>query len=78
MRAGAERTLERPGPTDDLGLGRDGIAALQALLLARGRDIGAADGIQGARTREAIRAEQRRLGLPEDGRASERMLRALQ
>ena len=76
--AGAERTLERPWPTDDPGLGRDGIAELQALLLARGHDIGVADGILGARTREAIRVEQRRLGLPEDGRAGERVLRALQ
>lgn len=76
--AGAARTLERSWPTDDPGLGRDGIAELQARLLARGHDLGAADGILGARTREAIRAEQRRLGLPEDGRAGERVLRALQ
>jgi hypothetical protein len=76
--AGAERTLDRPWPTDDPGLGRDGIAELQTHLLARGHDIGPADGILGARTREAIRAEQRRLGLPEDGRAGERVLRALQ
>jgi lytic murein transglycosylase len=75
--AGAERTLARPWPTDDPGLGRDEIKTLQELLLARGHDIGAADGIPGARTREAIRAEQRRLGLPEDGRAGERVLRAL-
>jgi lytic murein transglycosylase len=75
--AGAERTLERPWPTDDTGLGRDEIKGLQEILLARGHDIGAADGIPGARTREAVRAEQRRLGLPEDGRAAERILRAL-
>jgi lytic murein transglycosylase len=75
--AGAERTLERPWPTDDPGLDRDGTRVLQELLLARGHDIGEADGIPGPRTREAIRAEQRRLGLPEDARAGERMLRAL-
>jgi lytic murein transglycosylase len=76
--AGAERTLERPWPTDDPGLGRDEIRALQELLLARGHDIGAADGIPGSRTREAVRAEQRRLGLPEDGRPGTRILQALQ
>jgi lytic murein transglycosylase len=75
--AGAERTTERAWPTDDPGLGRDGIRRLQELLLARGHDIGAADGIPGPRTREAVRAEQRRLGLPEDGRTGERVLRAL-
>ena len=76
--AGAERTLVRPWPTDDPGLDRDGIRQLQELLLARGHDIGTADGIPGARTREAVRVEQRRLGLPEDGRTGERMLKALQ
>ncbi len=75
--AGGERTLERPWPTDDPGLGRDGIRQVQELLLARGYDIGVADGIPGGRTREAVRAEQRRLGLPEDGRTGERILRAL-
>ncbi|MCX7893193.1 MAG: lytic murein transglycosylase [Burkholderiales bacterium] len=75
--AGAERTLAQPWPTDDPGLDRDGIRRLQELLLARGHDIGAADGIPGARTREAVRAEQRRLGIPEDGRTGERILRAL-
>jgi lytic murein transglycosylase len=75
--AGAERTVERPWPTDDPGLGRDDIRRLQELLLERGHDIGAADGIPGPRTREAVRAEQRRLGLPEDGRTGERVLRAL-
>lgn len=75
--AGAERTVERAWPTDDPGLGRDDILRLQELLLARGHDIGTADGIPGPRTREAVRAEQRRLGLPEDGRTGERVLRAL-
>lgn len=74
---GAERTLVQPWPTDDPGLGRDGIRELQALLVARGHDIGAPDGIPGPRTRDAVRAEQRRLGLPEDGRTAERILAAL-
>jgi lytic murein transglycosylase len=75
--AGADRTLVRAWPTDDPGLDRDGIRHLQELLIARGHDIGVADGIPGSRTREAVRAEQRRLGLPEDGRTGERMLRTL-
>ena len=51
---------------------------LQSQLLARGHDIGAADGIIGTNTRRAIQAEQRRLGLvPQDGRAGQRILRAL-
>jgi lytic murein transglycosylase len=75
--AGAEQTLTRAWPTDDPGLGRDGIHELQERLLARGYEIGAPDGIPGSRTREAVRAEQRRLGWPEDGRTGEKLLRAL-
>lgn len=75
--AGAPRAPERPWPTDDPGLGREGIREIQALLTARGHDIGDADGIPGPRTREAVRAEQRRLGLPEDGRTGERIRQAL-
>jgi len=74
---GTEQTLAGAWPTDDPGLGRDGIRALQEALLARGHDIGTADGIPGLRTREAIRAEQQRLEWTEDGRASERILAAL-
>jgi lytic murein transglycosylase len=74
---GAEQTLAGEWPTDDPGLGRDGIRALQERLLARGHDIGNADGIPGLRTRDAIRAEQQRLGWAEDGRSSERVLAAL-
>jgi lytic murein transglycosylase len=74
---GAERAPVQPWPTDDPGLGRDGIREIQELLLARGHDIGVPDGIPGPRTREAVRAEQRRLGLPEDGRTGERIRQAL-
>ena len=45
--------------------------------MAHGHDIGDADGIPGLRTRDAIRAEQQRLGWAEDGRASERVLAVL-
>jgi len=75
--AGAEQTLVRPWPTDDPGLGRDDIRELQTLLLASGYDVGTPDGIPGSRTREAVRAEQRRLGWPEDGRTGEKILRTL-
>ena len=50
---------------------------LQSLLLAKGHDIGAADGMIGAKTREAIKAEAARLGLPATGRAGQNLLQAL-
>jgi lytic murein transglycosylase len=49
------------------GLGMDQMKQLQARLEARGYDVGAVDGILGTNTREAIRREQMRLGLPVDG-----------
>ena len=66
-----------PWPTDDLGLSRAQNRELQVLLLARGHDIGSADGMIGARTREAIKAEQQRLGMKPDGRAGQKLLAAL-
>jgi glucose-6-phosphate 1-epimerase len=67
-----------PWPTDDPGIGRAERRELQTLLLARGHAIGEADGLIGTKTREAIVLEQRRLGLePADGRAGQRILRAL-
>ena len=49
--------------------GLDGaqMKALQTKLAARGHDVGKIDGILGAGTRAAVRAEQQRLGLPADG-----------
>ena len=41
--------------------------ALQSKLSARGHDVGKVDGILGANTRAAVRAEQARLGLVVDG-----------
>lgn len=67
-----------PWPTDDAGLSRAERRELQALLIARGHDIGAVDGIIGAASRAAIKLEQEKLGqLPADGRAGQRILRAL-
>lgn len=66
-------------PTDDPGLGRDERRQLQTLLLARGHDIGSADGMIGTATRRAIQSEQQRLGWTNaDGRAGQRILRTLQ
>ena len=64
-------------PTDDPGLSRRQRRELQQLLIARGHDIGEVDGIIGSASREAIRLEQARLGVPADGRASQALLRAL-
>ncbi len=66
-------------PTDDPGIGRGERRQLQALLLARGHDIGAVDGMIGTATRRAIVVEQQRLGWPKpDGRAGQAILKALQ
>lgn len=64
-------------PTDDPGLSRRQRRELQTLLLQRGHDIGEVDGIIGGNSRAAIRLEQQRLGLAENGRASQALLRAL-
>lgn len=70
--------LATPWPTDDPGLSRAQRRELQELLLARGHDIGAVDGMIGNNTRRAIRDEQQRLGIaPADGRAGRRILDAL-
>lgn len=79
----ADRLRGTPGivaawPTDDPGLGRTERRELQTLLLARGHDIGAADGMVGTATRRAIQAEQQQLGWPNpDGRAGQRILTTL-
>jgi len=66
-----------PWPTDDAGLSRAERRELQGLLIMRGHDIGSPDGIIGAKTREAIGAEQTRLGLTANGRAGQKILQAL-
>ncbi|MCX7033692.1 MAG: lytic murein transglycosylase [Arenimonas sp.] len=64
-------------PTDDPGLSRRERRELQTLLVARGHDIGEVDGMIGSRSREALKIEQARLGQPAEGRAGQRILRAL-
>ncbi len=49
------------------GLSGESMKLLQRKLEARGHDVGTVDGILGAMTREAVRKEQSRLGLPADG-----------
>jgi lytic murein transglycosylase len=66
-----------PWPTDDPGLSRAERRELQTRLLMRGHDIGNADGMIGARTRDAIRLEQQRLGQTVNGRAGQKILSAL-
>jgi lytic murein transglycosylase len=63
-----------PWPTDDAGLSRAERRELQTLLIGRGHAIGEADGVLGALSRAAIRAEQQRLGWTADGRAGQRLL----
>ena len=50
----------------DPGLSGDRMKELQRRLQARGHDVGGIDGILGAGTRAAVRAEQARLGMPVD------------
>lgn len=53
--------------SSDPGLDGGQMKRLQTRLEALGHDVGAVDGILGARTRAAVQAEQARLGLPADG-----------
>jgi lytic murein transglycosylase len=66
-----------PWPTDDPGLSRTENREVQKLLLKRGYDIGEPDGLIGGKTRDAILAEQQKLGMAVDGRAGEKFLTAL-
>jgi lytic murein transglycosylase len=61
----------------DPGLDRDGMKDLQTKLEARGYDVGTVDGILGTNTREAVRKEQQRLGLPVDGWPTAELLQRL-
>ncbi|MEN9426917.1 MAG: hypothetical protein RLZZ220_1266, partial [Pseudomonadota bacterium] len=66
-----------PWPTDDAGLSRAERREVQTLLVARGHAIGSVDGMLGDASRAAIRVEQQRLGHAVDGRAGQKLLRAL-
>lgn len=64
-------------PTDDRGLSRAERKQVQELLLQLGYDIGAADGMIGAKTRAAIREFMASRGSAMEGRAGGRVLDAL-
>lgn len=66
-----------PWPTDDPGLSRAERRELQGLLILRGHDIGAVDGMLGEKSRSAIRIEQARLGQEVSGRGGLKLLKAL-
>ena len=66
-----------PWPTDDPGLSRQERRELQTLLASRGYPIGEIDGMIGANSRQAIQAEQKRLGMAVDGRPGQQLLTAL-
>jgi lytic murein transglycosylase len=59
------------------GLGMEQMKTLQTKLEAKGYDVGTVDGILGTNTREAIRQEQKRLGLPVDGWPTQELLARL-
>lgn len=61
-------------PTEDAGTSRAERREIQQHLLNKGYDIGAADGLVGDKTRQAIRQEQTRLGLQPSGRAGQQIL----
>ena len=50
---------------------------VQRLLLKRGHAIGTPDGVLGTASRAAIQQEQQRLGMTVDGRAGQKLLKAL-
>lgn len=73
--------LEGAPPYDprdpDPGLSVEEMKLLQERLAARGYDVGKVDGILGEKTREAVQAEQARLGLPADAWPTAALLSAL-
>ena len=64
-------------PTNDRGLTRAERKELQALLTRRGYDVGTPDGAIGAKTHDAIKSYEARLGLPQTGRPGGVVLDAL-
>jgi lytic murein transglycosylase len=61
----------------DPGLSVAEMKELQTLLQARGYDVGKIDGVLGSGTREAVRQEQKRLGLAIDGWPTQELLAKL-
>jgi lytic murein transglycosylase len=69
--------IQTAWPTDDPPLSRAERRALQSALTERGYDVGEPDGRVGAKTREAIKDVERRLGMPQTGRPGAKVLEAL-
>jgi lytic murein transglycosylase len=70
--------IQTPWPTDDPGLTRAERREVQALLEARGYDVGGKhDGVMGTKTREAIKAYKASAGLKADSRAGQKVLELL-
>ncbi|MCD7059462.1 lytic murein transglycosylase [Pelagibacterium xiamenense] len=67
----------QPWPPNEVALNKAQRRELQTLLNSRGFDAGTADGVVGPRTREAIIAYQRSMGLTADGHASGALLAQL-
>jgi len=67
-----------PWPTDDRGLSRAERKTLQERLTRAGYDVGVPDGAIGAKTREAIKAVEAKLGLTPTGRPGGKVFDALQ
>ena len=70
------------GPVFDAGSPETGLTGpemkqLQKKLQKRGHDVGKIDGILGAKTRAAVQAEQKRLGLPADAWPTPKLLSRL-
>lgn len=61
----------------DAGLSGTQMKRLQSKLQKRGYNVGKVDGILGARTRDAVQAEQKRLGLPADAWPTPALLKKL-
>ncbi|WP_300515863.1 peptidoglycan-binding protein [Aliiroseovarius sp.] len=61
----------------EAGLSGARMKQLQQKLKARGHDVGKVDGILGAKTRAAVQAEQKRLGMPADAWPTPALLNAL-
>ncbi len=66
-----------PWPTADLGLSRAERRELQSILARRGYAVGSPAGVLTQETREAVKAEQRRLNVEATGRPGQRLLALL-
>ncbi len=74
-RLGGAQRYDKRNP--DPGLSDSQMKQLQKKLQALGHDVGKIDGILGRGTRAAVRAEQKRLGMPADGWPTPKLLSRL-